>query len=80
MKRSFLITPSPERAALLNKAYMALVAEQSFELGRDTIIAPPVNVHEAIENVATDLSETGLVFNDGRLWLDWSSAFDKPKP
>ncbi|NJO32409.1 MAG: hypothetical protein HC869_04050 [Rhodospirillales bacterium] len=42
---SFLITSSPERAALLNKAYMALVKEQSFEFGRDSVITPPVNVH-----------------------------------
>ncbi|MCB0193693.1 MAG: hypothetical protein KDJ65_17225 [Anaerolineae bacterium] len=69
-----LIQPSRERAALLNKAYMALVKEQTFELGRDTIISPPVNVHEAIENGDTELRETGKVFFDGRLWLDWSGV------
>lgn len=67
----FLIKPSRERAALLNKAYMALVREQSFERGRDTLIAPPENVHREIENGSTELSETGQIYTDGRLWLDW---------
>lgn len=67
-----LVVPSPERAALLNKAYMALVQEQSYEQGRDTLIAPPTNVHPAIENGDTALSETGQVYKDGVLWLDWS--------
>jgi hypothetical protein len=44
-----LIVPSRERAALLNKAYMALVKEQRFELGRDALIKPPRNVHAQID-------------------------------
>jgi len=67
-----LIVPSMERAGLLNKAYMALVKEQNFEQGRDAIIAPPTNVHAAIENGSTDLAATGRVYRDGVLWLDWS--------
>lgn len=70
----YLIQPSRQRAALLNKAYMALVKDQTFELGRDTIISPPANVHEAIENGDTELNATGKVFFDGRLWLDWSGV------
>jgi len=69
---SFLIAPSRERAALLNKAYMALVKEQRFDLGRDTLIKPPANVHAAIENGDTALNQTGRVYSDGTLWLDWS--------
>ncbi|MEZ4731048.1 MAG: hypothetical protein R3E79_28340 [Caldilineaceae bacterium] len=68
---SFLIAPSRERAALLNKAYMALVKEQRFELGRDAILKPPANVHAFIENGDTALSQTGRVYTDGTLWLDW---------
>ena len=68
----FLIAPSHERAALLNKAYMALVKEQRFELGRDAVIKPTVNVHGIIENGDTELAQSGRVFTDGTLWLDWS--------
>jgi len=68
---SFLIAPSRERAALLNKAYMALVKEQRFELGRDAVIKPPANVHAFIENGDTALSQTGRVYTDGTLWLNW---------
>lgn len=70
---SFLITPSRERAALLNKAYMALVREQRFELGRDTLISPPQNVHAFIENGDTELNQTDRIYSDGVLWLDWRS-------
>lgn len=68
---TFLIVPSRERALLLNKAYMALVREQTFELGRDTAPTPAINVHASIENGSTELAQTGRVYHDGRLWLDW---------
>lgn len=68
---SFLIVPSRTRAALLNKAYMALVKEQRFTFGRDTIISPPQNVHSVIVNGSTALNQTGRVYSDGVLWLDW---------
>ncbi|NDR56267.1 hypothetical protein [Aliiruegeria sabulilitoris] len=44
-----LITPSRERALMLNKAYRVLVAEQSFLFGRDATVTPPVNVHARID-------------------------------
>lgn len=66
-----LIVPSRERALLLNKAYMALVREQSFEKGRDTLIRPPKNVHRKIENGSTGLKQSGRVYYDGSVWLDW---------
>jgi hypothetical protein len=69
---AWLIAPSRERALALTKAYMALVREQSFELGRDTLLAPPTNVHPGIENGETELGRARLLFNDGKLWLDWS--------
>lgn len=68
---AWLIAPSRERALLLNKAYLALVREQRFHLGRDAVLAPTKNVHESIENGDTDLAPAGLVFKDGRLWLSW---------
>lgn len=67
----YLIAPSRERALLLNKAYMALVKSQRFDLGRDTIINPPQNVHREIQNGDTELGQSGQIYNDGRLWLDW---------
>jgi hypothetical protein len=69
---TFLIAPSRQRALQLNKAYMALVREQGFAYGRDTLLVPPANVHGAIENGSTDLAASGRVYFDGQLWLDWA--------
>ena len=44
-----LITPSPERALELDKAYRVLVQEQSFAFGRDATVKPPSGVHAQIE-------------------------------
>lgn len=67
-----LIVPSRERAIALNKAYMALVAEQNFERGRDPVPEPATQVFERIEgNGTTALGDAGLLFDDGRIWLDW---------
>jgi hypothetical protein len=68
---SFLLTPSRERALQLNKAYMALVREQAFTKGRDTMIAPPANVFMKVENGSTELGAAGRVYDDGRLHLNW---------
>lgn len=68
---AFLLTPSRERALQLNKAYMALVREQAFTKGRDTMIAPPANVFMKVENGSTELGDTGRVYEDGRLHLNW---------
>lgn len=67
----FLVAPSRERAILLTKAYMALVREQTYHLGRDTMIAPPGNVFPEVLNGDTELGVAMRVFPDGRLWLDW---------
>ena len=45
-----LITPSPERARYLNKAYKVIVDEQDYIYGRDATVTPPVNVYENIDN------------------------------
>lgn len=68
---AWLLAPSRERALLLNKAYRALVEEQTFHLGRDTIISPPQNVHRFIVNGDTELASTEQVYKDGSLFLDW---------
>lgn len=65
------MTPSRQRALQLDKAYWALVREQAFALGRDTLLAPPANVHRAVENGSTELEATGRLFTDGRLHLTW---------
>lgn len=70
---AWLLTPSRERALALNKAYLAIVREQSFTRGRDAVIAPARNVHRKIENGSTALERTGLVFRDGRLHLSWDT-------
>ena len=45
-----LITPSAERALALNKAYRAIVEQQSYLFGRDSIIVPPAYVYDQIAN------------------------------
>ncbi|HZI15559.1 MAG TPA: hypothetical protein VE153_34625 [Myxococcus sp.] len=68
---AWLVTPSRQRALELSRAYMALVREQAFTQGRDTLLAPPANVLRQVENGSTGLEDAGLVFDDGRLHLAW---------
>jgi len=71
----WLLTPSPARALLLDKAYMAIVRQQSFVLGRDPVAKPLENIHRELKKkTPTGLQETGRVYRDGRLWLDWSQS------
>ncbi len=70
----FLIAPSRNRALALNKAYWALVKEQGFAKGRDTLLSPPQNVHAKIENGSTDLADAGKTYRDGRLQLAWPES------
>ena len=62
----FLILPSRNRALQLDKVYRELVAEQRFDLGRDTFLTPP-RVFRRIREESTGLK----AFRDGQLWLDW---------
>lgn len=67
-----LITPTPERAQMLNKAYKLIVEEQDFILGRDATVSPPENVHEFINNEeAETLPEDKTYKYDIR--LNWSN-------
>jgi hypothetical protein len=71
---AWLLTPSRERALLLNKAYRVTVLDQDFRHGRDAVVTPMVNVHRSIENGDTENGGTGLFFSDGVLALDWASG------
>ncbi len=71
---AWVLLPSRERALRLDKAYRALVQTQSFAKGRDTLASPAKNVHQRIVNGSTDLEATGKIYDDGRLWLNWSAA------
>lgn len=44
-----LITPSRERALLLNKAYKIIVADQSYMYGRDASVTAPANVYHTVD-------------------------------
>lgn len=63
---STLITPSPERALKLNKAYRLIVQEQSFIHGRDATVIPAQNVYsqvdpEAVTPLPQDRQEQGEI-------------------
>lgn len=57
---SVLMLPTPARALTLDKAYRLLVREQSFEHGRDAVLAPATHVWPAIEQDAPTGIETPL--------------------
>jgi hypothetical protein len=65
-----LIAPSPERALALNKAYRTIVEDQDFIHGKDTVLSPPVNVYDRIENGKTPTLPPDRVYQWNML-LDW---------
>ena len=68
-----LITPSRERAMLLNKAYKTIVDTQDYLYGRDATWIPPNNVYEHIDNnTAPTLPDT--LFHEWDIRLDWSAV------
>jgi hypothetical protein len=73
---AWALAPSRERALALDKAYLAVVREQSFVRGRDAVLAPATRVHARITDEGTGLGEAGKTYRDGRLHLqwDWSPA------
>ncbi|NVK57276.1 MAG: hypothetical protein HWE26_16865 [Alteromonadaceae bacterium] len=67
-----LITPSPQRALALNKAYQTIVKEQSYLFGRDATITEAHNVLEVI-----DAEQPPLLPEHQHAWdmrLDWFAA------
>lgn len=65
-----LLYPSRARALDLDRAYMALVREQSFFAGRDVALSPPA-AHREVRDEDTGLAAAGRVFRDGAIWLSW---------
>lgn len=66
-----LVMPSRARALLLDKAYLALVRTQRFDLGRDPIVTPPARARARIPEERTGLDEAKRTYPDGRLHLAW---------
>ena len=69
-----LIMPSAERALALNKAYKAIVDEQSYIFGRDAVLAPARNVLQHVDDSVAPLQESHRHHWDMR--LDWSGQRD----
>ena len=57
-----LITPSPERALKLNKAYTHIVRHQSYIYGRDATWVPAQNVHREIDESEPPLAPEHRLF------------------
>lgn len=68
-----LITPSPERALTLNKAYRTIVTDQDFIFGRDATVTPPANVYGEVDNETSPTLPTEKTFS-WDIRLDWQSA------
>ncbi len=68
---AWALFPTRARALALDKAYLAIVREQSFNRGRDAVLAPATRVHRRITDPGTGLGEAGKVHRDGRLHLRW---------
>ena len=68
-----LITPSKERALLLNKAYRTIVADQDYIFGRDATVTPPKNVYQKIDNDNSPTLPESLTYR-WNLVLDWPSV------
>ena len=69
-----LIMPSAERAQALNKAYKAIVDEQSYIYGRDAVLTPASNVLQHVDDSVAPLQETHRHHWDMR--LDWNKHLD----
>ena len=65
-----LITPSKERALALNKAYRTIVEDQDYLYGKDTLLTPPANVYDKIDNKTAPTLKPELIFKYNIL-LDW---------
>lgn len=67
-----VITPSLRRALDLNKAYMTIVRDQDYILGRDANLAPATNVYDKVPEGAPVLPAERRVQWDMR--LNWPDA------
>ncbi|BBN83895.1 putative lipoprotein [Pseudoalteromonas sp. A25] len=66
-----LITPSPERALALNKAYLTIVKEQSYIFGRDATLVEAQNVLQQVDESQQPLQPEHRYVWD--MQLDWSN-------
>ena len=63
-----LITPSKERALMLNKAYTHIVRHQDYIKGRDATVTPPQHVFERVDTTVPPLNPSARVIGwDARL-------------
>lgn len=69
-----LVTPTPDRALTLNKAYRTIVAAQDYFHGRDATVTPPTNVYEYIDNETAPVLPADLFF-PWDIRLDWQSQY-----
>ncbi|HEY5926178.1 MAG TPA: hypothetical protein VIV11_31050, partial [Kofleriaceae bacterium] len=72
---AWALFPTRARALALDKAYLAVVREQSFTRGRDAVLAPATRVHRRIDQDDTGIREP---HRDGRLHLDWRNSGRRP--
>lgn len=68
-----LITPSPERAHALNKAYRTIVEDQDFIFGKDAILSPPKNVYDKIDNENSPTLPADKIYK-WNILLDWPAG------
>ncbi len=74
-----LITPSPERALLLNKAYRTIVEDQDYIYGKDAVVTPPANVYEKIDNLTAPTLPPDRIY-DYNIILDWAATSTQANP
>ena len=67
-----LITPSPERAMSLNKAYRTIVEDQDYIFGKDPLIVPPKNVYDKIDNSTSPTLPADRIY-DYNIILNWNA-------
>lgn len=68
-----LITPSPARALLLNKAYKLIVEDQDFIYGRDATVSPLANVYEYVDNTTAPTLPPDKIYT-WDIRLNWASG------
>ncbi len=68
-----LITPSPARALLLNKAYKLIVEDQDFIYGRDATLRPPANVYEYVDNTTAPTLPPDKIYT-WDIRLNWAAG------
>ncbi len=67
-----LVTPSRERALMLNKAYKVITEDQDYIFGRDATVSAPPRVYDAVTNDTPSLAPENQF--DWDIRLDWSQA------